>query len=115
MKCVLLRQVFGFTKSGRYHSVDRMLLDGPGGHLGDHTGADDRLGSAVRRPRERTGEPSAIAAAATGGSPRPTAGVRFHPRSRRGPSPLVGAAPPAPPNAPPLACFPPRERPARRR
>jgi hypothetical protein len=51
MKGVLLRQFFGFTESGRYHSIDRMLLNGPGGHLGDHTRANDRLGSAVRRPR----------------------------------------------------------------
>jgi single-strand DNA-binding protein len=35
-------------EAGRYHSVDRMLFDGPGSHLGDHTGANDRLGSAMR-------------------------------------------------------------------
>ena len=56
MKGVLLRRVFGFTESGRYHSVDRMLLDGPGSHLGDHTGADDRLGSAMGGPREPNGQ-----------------------------------------------------------
>ena len=59
------------VEAGRYHSVDRMLLDGPGGHLGDHTGADDRL-SATGGPREpmvnprrqlprRTGLPSRTA------------------------------------------------------
>ena len=57
---VLPRRVFGFTEAGGYHGVDRMLLDGPGGHLGDHTGADDRLGSAMGGPRERTGQPSAV-------------------------------------------------------
>jgi hypothetical protein len=56
MKGVLLRQFFGFTEAGRYHSVDRMLLDGPGSHLGDHTGADDRLGSAMGGPREPNGQ-----------------------------------------------------------
>jgi hypothetical protein len=56
IKGVLLRQFFGFTESGRYHSVDRMLLESPGGHLGDHAGADDRLGSSMRRPREPNGQ-----------------------------------------------------------
>ena len=60
IKGVLLRQFFGFTESGRDHGVDRMLLDGPGGHLGDHTGADDRLRSAVCGPRQPTGQPSAM-------------------------------------------------------
>jgi hypothetical protein len=55
MECVLLPQVFGFTDPGRDHSVDRMLLNGPGSHLGDHTRADDRLGSAMRRPRQPNG------------------------------------------------------------
>ena len=55
MERVLLRQFFGFTEAGRDHRVDRMLLDGPGSHLGDYTGANDRLGSAVRGPREPTG------------------------------------------------------------
>src|SRR5215216_2542067 len=60
MECVLLRRFFGFTESGRYNRVDRMLLDGPGGHLGDHTRADDRLGSAMRGPREPNGQLSAM-------------------------------------------------------
>jgi hypothetical protein len=49
-QCVQQRQVLGFMDPGRDHSVDGMLLDGPGGHLGHRAGADDHLGSAVGRP-----------------------------------------------------------------
>jgi hypothetical protein len=44
-----------FPNPGGDHGIDRMQLDrmqldGPGGHLGDHAGAEDRLGSAVGCP-----------------------------------------------------------------
>jgi len=58
--CLLARHCFGFTEAGRDHGVDRMLLDRPGGQLGDHTGADDRLGSSMGGPRQPTGQPPAM-------------------------------------------------------
>jgi hypothetical protein len=47
MQPVPPRHVLGFVKPSRDHSVDRMLLDRPGSHFGDHAGAHDRSRGAV--------------------------------------------------------------------